>query len=228
MTLDRRDDATVVTHALAQDTLTTLRAADTSRAEFRAGLERLGRLCGFVLSNSRFDTDSIPVETPLAATRGTRITGREHVVLITILRAAIPFVRGLQEVFPDAREGVISASRDEGDGMPASGTFPITVTYEKVPAIEPEDTVIVADPMLATGSTMCRVLDRLTSKRHVDELFVLSAVSAPEGLATVAADYPSAELITVSIDEHLDDDGFIVPGLGDAGDRAFGEPGANT
>lgn len=228
MTLTRRGEVTVVTHALAQETLTRLRAADTERAEFRAGLERLGRLCGFVLIDARFETVSVPVKTPLGETSGTRIAGRDDVVLISILRAAAPFVRGLQDVFPRARVGMLSASREEAAGMSADGTFPVTVRYEKLPEIEATDPVIVADPMLATGSTMCTVLDRLTSTRDVEEIVVLSAVSAPEGLDTVGSEYPSAELITVSVDDHLDEEGFIVPGLGDAGDRTFGRPGANT
>ncbi len=228
MSLERHGEASVVTHALAQDTLTRIRAADTDRAEFRSGLERLGHLCGFVLIDTQFETVSVPVDTPLVETSGTRIAGRDDVVLVSILRAAAPFVHGLQEVFPDTRVGMMSASRDEAAGMTASGTFPVTVRYEKIPVIEPSDTVIVADPMLATGSTMCAVLDRLTSTRQFAELYVLSVVSAPEGLDMVATDYPSAELVTVSIDDHLDGDGYIVPGLGDAGDRTFGQPGANT
>ena len=103
------------------------------------------------------------------------------------------------------------------------GEFPISIDYTKLPEITSDDTVIVADPMLATGSTMTTVLDYVTDEApdDVEHLFVLSAVSAPDGLLRVSEQFPSADLLTVAIDDHLDDDGFIVPGLGDAGDRAF-------
>ena len=222
MALDERDHASVVTHALAQHTLTDLRRADTGQVRFRDGLVSLGRLCGETLVDDRFETDSVPVETPLTETTGPHVAGLDDVVLITVLRAATPFVEGLLEVFPEARQGTISASRDESAGMQSDGTFPIDVEYVNLPKIRPTDTVIVADPMLATGSTMTAVLDAVTSDCDPDQLFVLSVVSAPAGLELVASAYPAAELVTVSIDDHLDDDGYIVPGLGDAGDRSFG------
>ncbi|MFB6195651.1 MAG: uracil phosphoribosyltransferase, partial [Haloplanus sp.] len=124
--------------------------------------------------------------------------------------------------FPRAKQGVISAGRDEEAGMDEEGQFPITVDYVKLPEIREQDTVIVADPMLATGSTMCTVLEYvLDGAPEPENLFVLSAVSAPAGLLRVDEAVPEADLLTVAIDDHLDDDGFIVPGLGDAGDRAF-------
>ena len=126
------------------------------------------------------------------------------------------------KAFPRAKQGVISAGRDEEAGREDDGTFPITIDYVKLPEITEDDTVIVADPMLATGSTMCAVLDEITDiQPDPEHLFVLSAVSAPEGLLRVDEAVESADLLTVAIDDHLDDDGFIVPGLGDAGDRAF-------
>jgi len=131
-------------------------------------------------------------------------------------------VEGLLKAFPRARQGVISASRDEEAGRTDDGTFPITVDYVKLPEITEEDTVIVADPMLATGSTMNAVLEHVVeNSAEPENLIVLSAVSAPEGLLRVSEAFPQADLLTVAIDDHLDDNGFIVPGLGDAGDRAF-------
>jgi len=142
-------------------------------------------------------------------------------VIINVLRAATPFVEGLLKAFPRAKQGVISAGRDEEAGM-TDGEFPITIDYVKLPEIGPDDTVIVADPMLATGSTMCAVLGHVLDEADgFEDLFVLSAVSAPDGLARVSEQVPAADLLTVAIDDRLDDDGFIVPGLGDAGDRAF-------
>jgi len=222
MTIERRGDAYLVTHALAKDTLSRIRDTDTEQVEFRKGLVKLGRICGYEIIDGRMDTEYVSITTPLAETTGERVKGLDDVVIVNVLRAATPFVEGLLKAFPRARQGVISASRDEEAGRDEDGTFPITIDYVKLPEITEEDTVIVADPMLATGSTMCAVLDHVTENSATPEhFFVLSAVSAPEGLTRLSEEFPDAELLTVSIDDHLDDDGFIVPGLGDAGDRAF-------
>jgi uracil phosphoribosyltransferase len=222
MTIEDRGDASVVTHALATDELTQIRDVSTEQVAFRKGLVRLGRICGYEIIDGALETEYVPVQTPLTETTGERVKGLDDVVIVNVLRAATPFVEGLLKAFPRARQGVISASRDESGGRADDGSFPITIDYVKLPEIREEDTVIVADPMLATGSTMCAVLEELTDGAPDPEhLFVLSAVSAPEGLVRVGETYPQVELLTVAIDDHLDDDGYIVPGLGDAGDRAF-------
>jgi uracil phosphoribosyltransferase len=221
MTIEDRDEAYVVDHALAKDTLSQLRDVNTEQVAFRKGLVKLGRLCGYEIIDGRMETEYVSIRTPLEETMGERVKGLDDVVIINVLRAATPFVEGLLKAFPRARQGVISASRDEHAGMD-DGEFPISIDYVKLPEIREEDTVIVADPMLATGSTMCAVLDHvIESSPDPEHLIVLSAVSAPDGLLRVGDQYPEADLLTVSIDDHLDDDGFIVPGLGDAGDRAF-------
>ncbi|MFC7132283.1 MULTISPECIES: uracil phosphoribosyltransferase [Salinibaculum] len=222
MGLEEREHAVVVTHPLAQQTLTDLRRADTDSVAFREGLVDLGRLCGYELVDGYMETEAVPIRTPLTETTGQRVAGLEDVVVVNVLRAATPFVEGLLKTVPDARQGVISASRDEEAGMDDDGEFPIEVQYVKLPDIRPEDTVVVADPMLATGSTMCTVLEEVTGGQpDPEQLVVLSAVSAPPGLERVGEAFPNAERITVGLDDRLDDDGFIVPGLGDAGDRAF-------
>ena len=223
MAIKTRDHAHLITHALAQDTLSTLRSAETEQVGFRKGLVRLGRICGYEIIDGAMDTEFVPIRTPLADTTGERVTGLENVVIVTVLRAATPFVEGLMKAFPQARQGVISASRDEAAGMNDDGEFPISVDYVKLPEITAADTVIVADPMLATGSTMCAVLDHVVDAADgFEDLLALSAVSAPEGVLRVSETVPDADVLTVAIDDELDEDGFIVPGLGDAGDRAFG------
>jgi uracil phosphoribosyltransferase len=223
MTIEDRDDAYLVTHALAKDTLSDLRSLDTEQVAFRKGLVKLGRICGYEIIDGRMETEYVEIETPLETTMGERVKGLENVVIVNVLRAATPFVEGLLKAFPRARQGVISASRDEAAGRAADGTFPIGIDYVKLPEITAEDTVIVADPMLATGSTMSAVLEHVTDAADAEpeHLIVLSAVSAPDGLLRIGERFPQADLLTVSIDDRLDDDGFIVPGLGDAGDRAF-------
>ncbi len=222
MAIEDRGDAKLIDHALATDVLTRLRDVETEQVAFRKGLVKLGRVCGYEIIDGAMETEYVPVQTPLTETMGQRVKGLDDVVIVNVLRAATPFVEGLLKAFPRARQGVISASRDEAAGMDEEGQFPISVDYVKLPDIEPEDTVIVADPMLATGSTMCAVLERvLEGQPEPENLFVLSAVSAPEGLLQVSDAVPEAELLTVAIDDELDEDGYIVPGLGDAGDRAF-------
>lgn len=215
------DRGEIIDHALAQDTLSTLRDVETKQVAFRKGLVKLGRICGYEIIDTRMETEMTTVQTPLAEAACERLTNMDDVVIINVLRAATPFVEGLLKAFPNARQGVISASRDESARNP-DGSFPITVDYVKLPTIGPEDTVIIADPMLATGSTMCAVLDHLDSVSHADAArIVLSAVSAPKGIERVTTEHPDVDVLTVAIDEKLDEDGFIVPGLGDAGDRAF-------
>jgi uracil phosphoribosyltransferase len=221
MTIETNGEARVITHALSDHVLSELRARGTEQIAFRKGLVKLGRLCGYELIDDRFEVRETEIETPLTRTTGPRVEGLDDVVVVNVLRAATPFVEGLMKAFPGARQGVISAGRDESAGMNDDGSFPITVDYVKLPEITDSDTVIVADPMLATGSTMCTVLDRIG--RNADpETVVLTAVSAPEGVERVVGAHPGADLVTVAVDERLDDDGYIVPGLGDAGDRAFG------
>ena len=222
MTIEDRDEAYLVTHALAKDTLSKIRDADTEQVAFRKGLVKLGRICGYEIIDGAMDTEYVAIDTPLDETTGERVKGLDDVVIINVLRAATPFVEGLLKAFPRAKQGIISAGRDEDAGMNDDGEFPITIDYVKLPEITEDDTVIVADPMLATGSTMSAVLDYVVEETtEFENLFVLSAVSAPTGLLRVSEAVPEADLLTVAIDDHLDDDGFIVPGLGDAGDRAF-------
>jgi uracil phosphoribosyltransferase len=220
MPIEDRGDAHVITHALAKHTLSDLRSADTEQVEFRKGLVKLGRICGYDIIDGMLDTEFISITTPLADTTGERVKGIDRVVVVNVLRAATPFVEGLMKAFPRAKQGVISASRDENAGM-ENGEFPISIDYVKLPEIGPGETVIVADPMLATGSTMVSVLQEVLSNGTPERLLSLSAVSAPPGLVHVNEEIPEADVLTVSIDERLDDDGYIVPGLGDAGDRSF-------
>ena len=223
MPIEDRDNAYLITHALAKDTLSRLRDVETAQVAFRKGLVKLGRICGYEIIDGAMETEYVTLQTPLEETTGERVKGLDDVVIINVLRAATPFVEGLLKAFPRAKQGVISAGRDEEAGMNDAGEFPISIDSVKLPEIREKDTVIVADPMLATGSTMCAVLDHVlgNAEESPTDLFVLSAVSAPDGLLRVGEEYPQADLLTVAIDDYLDDDGYIVPGLGDAGDRAF-------
>lgn len=222
MTIEDLDNASIVNHKLAKDILTEIRDVDTHQVDFRRGLVKLGRICGYEIIDSRLETEPKEIETPLEEMSGECVKGLDNVIIINVLRAATPFVEGLLKAFPEARQGVISASRNEHAGRTEDGTFPITVDYVKLPEITADDTVIVADPMLATGSTMTHVLEHvLEGNEKPKRLIVLATVSAPEGIERIKERVPDVDIITVAIDSHLDENGFIVPGLGDAGDRAF-------
>jgi len=220
MTLERQGNARVLAHPLAQHAIAVLRDAETDASRFRHQLSRLGRVCGYALAPEYLRTATVDVQTPLATTDGLRVT--DDIVFVAVLRAALPFVEGLVDAVPQARQGVLSASRNESAGMDESGQFPISVQYVNLPTIRPSDTVVVADPMLATGSTMVAALEAVLTDSSPETTVALSAVSAPEGVDRVAGAFPGIDVVTVSLDDHLDERGFIVPGLGDAGDRAFG------
>ena len=223
MPIRDQEHGALIDHAMAKHTLSRLRDVETEQIGFRKGLVKLGRICGYEIIDGAMETEYVEIETPLTDTMGERVRGLDDVVIVNVLRAATPFVEGLLKAFPSARQGVISAGRNEGAGMAADGTFPIDVDYVKLPEINPEDTVIVADPMLATGSTASTVLDRVAEDAPPEaDVYLLAAVSAPEGLCRIDDDFPAVEVLTVAVDDHLDEDGYIVPGLGDAGDRAFG------
>ena len=223
MVLEHRDGAWLVAHPLARETLTRLRDRQTDRAGFRQDLVRLGRICAHDLIDDRFDTEAVPVETPLTEATGVRVAGLADTVVVTVLRAAVPFVQGLLDAMPMARQAVVSASRDETAERDDAGRFPVALEYVRLPRIAPTDPVVVADPMLATGSTMVAVIEEVLEAGADPSMVVaLAAVAAPAGIERVTARFPAVDVVTVAVDDHLDDDGYIVPGLGDAGDRAFG------
>ena len=197
--------------------LTELRDEKTGPIAFRKGLVRLGRYMAYELTKT-METEKIPVKTPLEKTEGILIKDRRNVVIITVLRAAIPLMEGLIKVLDHARVGIVSASRGKAP------KFEIEMNYVKIPEIRPEDTVIVADPMIATGSTLIKVLDEVKRYGRPKRLIVVGVLAAPEGIERIKEKHPEVEIFVAKVDRELNDKGYILPGLGDAGDRAFGEP----
>ncbi len=189
---------------------------------------RLGRIIGLEMVK-HMDTEKYYVETPLGVkAEGIRIPDMEKVIIINVLRAAMPLVEGLIKIFPSARQGVISARRVEEKGMGDNYVFDIEVSYIKIPKINSDDTLIIADPMFATGSTMLTILDKLIKIGEPKRIFIATVIStkiAIEKVADFAKErniYNKIKIFTVSIDPEINEKGYIVPGLGDAGDRAFG------
>lgn len=197
--------------------LTGLRDRRTDSISFRKGLVKLGRYMGYELTKT-MGVEEIEVETPLEKTKGVVVEDRRHVVIVTVLRAAIPLMEGLIKVFEHARVGIVSASRGKAP------EFKIEMAYIKVPDINGDDTLIVADPMIATGSTLLRVLEEVKRYGSPKRTVILGVLAAPEGISRIKAAFPEVEIFVAGIDRELNDHGYILPGLGDAGDRAFGAP----
>lgn len=208
---------TIVTHPMVQEQLTLVRDKRSSQVAFRKAIYRLGRFMAYEFLRT-MDAQEFTVETPLGPAKGHRVKGNDKIVIILVLRAAIPFVEGMYKNFPMARTGIISAWR----GTPPD--FPIDVKYAKLPEIHSDDVVIIADPMLATGHTLREVAKIVLEGKSPKRVAFFSVISTRQGIDYVAKDFPSAEFYTCAVDPSLNDHGYIVPGLGDAGDRAFGPP----
>ncbi len=208
---------TVMDHPMVMEQLSLVRDKHTNQVAFRKAIYRLGRFMAYEFLRT-LDVQQFTVETPLGPSKGGRVKGNDKIVIILVLRAAIPFVEGMYKNFPMARTGVISAWR----GKPPD--FPIEVNYAKIPKIASDDVVVIADPMLATGHTLREVAKRVVGQGRPKRLVFFSVISTKQGIDYVAKDFPAAEFYTCAVDPALDDHGYIVPGLGDAGDRAFGAP----
>ena len=212
-----KPNITILDHPMVQEQLVLVRDRRSSQVAFRKALYRLGRLMAYEFLRT-METEEVSVQTPLGRAKGRRVKGSDKVVIILILRAAIPFVEGMYKNLPMARTGVISAWRGSSPG------FPIEVRYSKLPEIHGDDVVIFADPMLATGHTLLKVAQRVLAKARPGRVAFFSVISTRPGIETVAKRFPKAEFYTCAIDPKLDYHGYIVPGLGDAGDRSFGAP----
>ena len=208
---------TIVDHPMVMEQLTLARDRGTNQVAFRKAIYRLGRYMAYEFLRT-MDVQRAEVQSPMGRAQGGRVKGNDKIVIILVLRAAVPFVEGMYKNFPMARTGVISAWRG------SAPDFPIEVNYAKIPEIRKDDVVVIADPMLATGHTLLEVARRVVKAGKPKRLAFLSVIATRQGIEYVARKFPRAEFYTCAIDPGLDEDGYIVPGLGDAGDRAFGAP----
>ena len=202
----------VVDHPLVANSLRLIRDHTTPNALFRQNLERLGTLLLAEATRS-LPTLDCTVETPLARAPAHRLATQP--VIVPVLRAGLGFVRPAQELLPDADIGFVGIARDEE-------TFQPHPYVNRLPDRLDGRPVIVVDPMLATGGSLAHTLELLIERGPLTPLRVVCAVSAPEGIARIERTGIDVEIYTAVIDERLDDQAFIVPGLGDAGDRQFG------
>lgn len=202
----------VITHPLVQHKLTLMRRRDASTSTFRSLLNELSMLMAYEVTRD-MPTQPIEIETPLERMTGSVIDGKK-LVLASILRAGTGILDGMLTVVPGARVGHIGLYRD-----PA--TLQAVEYYFKMPDHMQERDVIVVDPMLATGHSAVAAIDRLKTLQPRSIKF-LCLLAAPEGVAALHAAHPDVPLFTAAIDRELNSHGYILPGLGDAGDRIFG------
>lgn len=207
----------VVDHLLVQENLTTIRVEEIDRINFRGGIIEIGRWLAYELANT-LEKENVTVQTPLGNAKGVKIKDKKDMVVVNVLRAAIPLVEGILRVFKDAQYGVVGAWRKD------ESPFPVEVGYFKLPPVD-DKIVVVADPMLATGNTMNAILDRIHEKGNPKRIVMLNVIASKQGIESVKNKHPHVEIYTCAVDEKLNEDGYIVPGLGDAGDKAFGKPG---
>jgi uracil phosphoribosyltransferase len=205
-----------VDHLLVQDMITLIRRSDISRSSFRNYMIELGRFMSYELTDT-LEKQSITIETPLGISEGIVIKDKKNIVVINVLRAATPIVEGIMKVFKESECGVIGAWRED------TAPFKVNLDYVKIPSLE-NKIVIVADPMLATGNTMNIILDEIKNKGTPKRLVLFTVISSEEGIKSLFKSHPDLEIYTCAIDKEVNNDGYIVPGLGDAGDKCFGIP----
>ncbi len=202
----------VFDHPLIRHKLTILRDKSTGHKEFREITEELAMLMAFEATRTH-PVREIEVQTPLARTMGWTIAGQE-IAVIPILRAGLVMEAAISRLIPTARVGHIGIYRDHETLLPVS-------YYAKLPPDIAEREAIILDPMLATGGSTVVAIDTL--KQHgCSTIRVMAIISAPEGIKKVHDAHPDVDVYTAAVDSHLNEKGYIVPGLGDAGDRLFG------
>ncbi len=206
------DHLTVVTHPLVQHKLSIMRDKDTSTKTFRQLLREISLLLAYEVTRE-LPMTTRRIETPLEPMDAPSIEGKK-LALVSILRAGNGLLDGILELIPAARVGFVGLYRDPETLQPVQ-------YYCKVPDALEDRITIVVDPMLATGNSSVAAVDLLKA-RGARQIRFLCLLAAPEGIARMQAAHPDVPIVTAAVDSHLNDHGYIVPGLGDAGDRMFG------
>lgn len=202
----------IIDHPLIQHKLTIMRNKHTGSKDFRELLNEIALLMGYEITRD-LPLRDIEIETPMGRMNAKTISGKK-LAIVPILRAGIGMVDGLLSLLPVAKVGHIGLYRNEETHTPV-------VYYCKLPFDIERRTVIVTDPMLATGGSASDAIAML-KERGVSSIRLMCLVAAPEGVAKIQADHPDVDIYVAALDERLNEDAYIVPGLGDAGDRIFG------
>jgi uracil phosphoribosyltransferase len=201
----------VIDHPLVKRDLTILRRKESSISEFRAAMSRIAITLAYHALD-RLPLSPVPIQTPIQPTTG--YLPAAEVVVVPILRAGLSLIDALTTFIPDAKVGHLGMYRDEK-------TFEPVDYYSKIPRGVENAYVLLVDPMLATGGSACDALEFL-KKRGARNIRFVCLIAAPEGIQRVTNSFPDVSIVTAAVDEKLNEHRFIVPGLGDAGDRYFG------
>ena len=202
----------VIDHPMVQHKLTIMRDKETGSKDFRQLLEEISLLMGYEITRD-IPLEDVDIETPICKMTAKKVSGRK-LAIVPILRAGMGMVEGLHTLVPVAKVGHIGLYRNEQTHEPV-------VYYCKLPEDIQDRLVIVTDPMLATGGSSCDALTML-KERGCNNIRLMCLVAAPEGIARVQKEHPDVDIYVAAIDDQLNADAYIVPGLGDAGDRIFG------
>ncbi len=202
----------VINHPLVQHKLSIMRDKNTGSKDFRELLKEIALLMGYEVTRD-LPLEDIDIETPICKTCAKRLSG-PMLAVVPILRAGLGMVEGLLNLVPMARVGHIGLYRDEDTHQPVE-------YYCKLPADIENRFVIVTDPMLATGGSASDAITML-KKRGCRNIRLMCLVGVPEGIETIRRNHPDVDIYIAAIDDHLNENAYIVPGLGDAGDRIFG------
>ncbi len=205
------NDLRIIDNPLAKHLLTILRSKDTGNIVFRDTLYKLGFILGYEISRE-LEWRETRVETPLAEAEG--ILPNKPLWIVAVLGAGIPLATGIHNALPWAGLGLLAARRIEENGIR------VEIYYERLPRDLNGSPIIIADPMLATGNTMIKVID-IVRERRAGRLFLATVIASKYGLTRVFNAFRGVKVYTIALDPELNDRMFIVPGLGDAGDRAF-------
>ncbi len=205
-------NVTVIDHPLVQHKLSLLRDKNTGTKDFRCLLQELSTLLAYEVTRD-LKLDDVQIETPIATTTAHMLVSCKLGV-VPILRAGLGMADGIMALIPTAKMGHIGLYRDPETLKPVS-------YYCKLPADIEDREIIVVDPMLATGGSACEGI-RIVKERGARSVRLMNLVSVPEGIRAVYAAHPDVQIYTAAIDQGLNEHGYIVPGLGDAGDRLFG------
>ena len=201
----------VMNHPLIQHKVTLMRKKDTGSKDFRELLEEITMLMGYEITRD-LPLEDITIETPLQTMTGKQISGKKLVV-VPILRAGLGMVQGILNLIPTAKVGHIGLYRDPETKKPVE-------YYCKMPDIDGRE-FIICDPMLATGGSACAAITML-KKRGIQNIKFICRVAAPEGVQALNKEHPDVKIYTAALDDRLNENCYILPGLGDAGDRIFG------
>ncbi|NLJ73635.1 MAG: uracil phosphoribosyltransferase [Firmicutes bacterium] len=202
----------VITHPLVQHKLTMIRDKDTGPKDFRDLVEEVSLLMAYEVTRD-MPLEEVEVETPICKMKGQTISGKK-VGVVPILRAGLGMVNGILRLIPTAKVGHVGLYRDPETLKPVE-------YYCKLPVDVEEREIIVIDPMLATGGSAAAAIEYL-KERGVTHIKLMCLLAAPEGIQLLQREHPDVDIFTAAVDERLNSHGYIIPGLGDAGDRLFG------